>query len=154
MKKQIDELKKELAKQEKLVMATREKIAKIEKANKPADPLDITSYPMVCKSLKIQNKVDIVSLSGLSSDDVEVVNAIIKKMRICKVLNSGHRFKRGDNRWYSWYNVSSGFVFDLTLCDHSTAGTSSASRLCFLDAKTANHFVKHFKDIDESIIDL
>ncbi len=137
---------------------TKEQLAQIDKQRMvhPVDPMSVTSYPSVCEILKVSSNDNSikVEVEGFSDEETAVVNALIKKMRICKVLNSGHRFKRGDDRWYSWYNVSSGFVFNDTGYADSGAGTGSASRLCFLDAKIANHFVKHFKDIDESIIDL
>ncbi len=52
--------------------------------------------------------------------------------------------------------VSSGFVFDCTICDATNATTSSASRLCLKDEATARHFgtCPDFKAIDEAIIDL
>lgn len=114
---------------------------------------DIKSYSSACKVLEVNEAIKI-EVEGFDEQETNVVKAIIKKMRVCKVLNKGHRFKRGDNRWYSWYNISSGFVFGSAAYDSSGAGTCSASRLCFLDEKVAKHFSDHFKGIDEEIIDL
>ena len=97
---------------------------------------------------------DEVKIKGFNDAENKMVKAIIKKMRICKVYNGGVLPKRGEQRWYSWYNVSSGFVFDNTYYVDSNANTGSASRLSFLESKYANDFVKKFKDVDEAIIDM
>ncbi len=137
---------------------TTDQLAQIDKQRmvKPINPLEITSYPMVCDILGVSSsdKSIRIEADGFSPEEINVLRNIAMKLRICKVLNGGYRFKRGDKRWYSWYDVSLGFVFSITYDGGTSAYTSSASSLCFLNAQIANHFVKHFKHIDEAIIDL
>lgn len=140
------------------ITLSKEQLAQIgqQRMVKPVDPLSITSYPAACDVLNVSSGDESIRIEvdGFSAEEINVLRNVAMKMRVCKVLNGGYRFKRGDKRWYSWYDVSSGFVFDSTRDDDTFASTGSASRLCFLDAPRANHFVKHFKHIDEAIIDL
>ncbi len=115
---------------------------------------------------RIQNYNDIMSMSGTSESDDKVnikgfdesenkvISALIKKMRICKVYNEGERIKRNEKRWYSWYNVSSGFAFGNSGCHYSGASAGSASRLCLKNEKLLEDFTKKFQYIDEQIIDI
>jgi hypothetical protein len=113
-------------------------------------------YPSVCNILGVDpsDRAIKIEVEGFNVDELMVVRNFIKKMRVCKVLNEGWLPKRGDRRWYSWYDVSSGFVFGNTSCADTTANTTSASRLCLKNEPLAMFFSTNFKDIDEGIIDL
>ena len=97
---------------------------------------------------------DEVKVKGFDEEENEVLKFVIKKMRICKIYREGRIIKLGEERWYAWYDVSSGFVFCNTFYDDSTADTSSASRFALPNKEKLRDFVKKFKYIDEKIIDL
>ncbi len=95
---------------------------------------------------------DEVSIKGFNSSENELVKNLIKKIRVCKVYNEGWLPKRGDQRWYNWYNVSSGFVFFTAGYVAAGAFTSSASRLCLKSRALSEDFDKKFAYIDKAII--
>lgn len=128
-------------------------LRKIIEAGDTINPLDVTDYGTVSKILKLTDNCDTVSIFGFNEAETNVVKAIIKKMRVNKVLNDGWLPKRGERRHYPYYNLSSGFVFGDTYYVDSLAHAGSASRLCLKDEKTAIHFGKHFSDIDKAIIE-
>ena len=115
---------------------------------------------------RVNNYDDILEISGVVSSDDEVkvkgfdeaenkvVKAFIKKMRTVKVYNQGWFPKKGDRRWYPWFDVSSGFVFDSAGYDVTYASSGSASRLCLKDEKLTLDYVKKFIDIERDLIDL
>jgi hypothetical protein len=93
---------------------------------------------------------DEVSIKGFEKEENELVKNLIKKIRTCKVYREGWFPKRGDRRYYNWYNVSSGFVFHDTYYADTLA--SSASRLSFETDEKAKDFHKKFGYIDQAII--
>ena len=115
---------------------------------------------------RVKNYQDILAISGVfeSADNIKVagfddaenkvVQSLVKKMRIAKVYNEGWLPVRGENRWYPWYDVSSGFVFDRTDYDYTRATSGSAARLCFKSDELARDFAKKFIQIDADFIDL
>lgn len=114
----------------------------------------INGYNDILEMSNVVAADDEVRIRGFNTDENNVVKALIKKMRTVKIYNNGILPKRGDRRWYPYYNVSSGFVFLSAGCDGSIAHTSSASRLCLLNEKHAIDYGNKFKDIECDIIDL
>ena len=114
----------------------------------------ITSYESVCDYLRVSSsdcsiKVEV---EGFSCEEIKVAKNLVKKMRIAKVLNEGWFPKRVEQRWYVWFDVSSGFVFYNAFYDGSYAYATSASRLCFKTEELALHYAKHFSDVEENIV--
>ncbi len=114
----------------------------------------VKDYKDILSISNVSESDDNVSIKGFSSEENELLKNIIRKIRVCKVYNEGWLPKRGERRWYNWYNVSSGFVFSSTSYDDACATTSSASRLCLRDEKLAKDFDNKFRYIDEAIIDI
>jgi hypothetical protein len=122
----------------------------------------------VCKKIteRIRDYNDILEMSHVtaSADDIKVVGfddaennvvkALIQKMRIAKVYNEGWLPKRGDRRYYPYYNVSSGFVFVGTDYGGVDAVSASASRLCLKSEELTRDMASKFRQVDENFIDL
>ncbi len=116
----------------------------------------VNNYRDVCDILRVNPCDDSIKIEveGFDRSELNVVRNFIKKLRITKVLNEGWLPKKGDRRWYNWYDVSSGFVFVSAYCVSSFAFTDSASRLCFKDSELAKFYTEKFKDVDEGFFDL
>ena len=96
---------------------------------------------------------DVINIDNFDAEEHILVKDFIKKVRCAKVYRDGKDVpKRGDRRYYAYYDVSSGFVFYITSCVGTGASATSASRLCFLDDERTRDYVKKFKYIDESFI--
>ena len=149
----METLEQKLQVKEQEVADIRQQIKDRNEVNKPKDVTDaFKTFDDCCKSPYMTQR-DLVFLDfqeKLQRDEL----AFFRKKVIAKALNEGYRFKSIDKRWYVWYDVSSGFVFHTTTYDDSFANTSSASRLCFKKKELAEHYVKYFKDEDETFIDL
>ncbi len=116
----------------------------------------VNSYKDVCDELGVSdNDVTLkIEVPGFCAEEIKVVKALIKKMRISKVYNKGILPKKGDNRYYYWHQLSnsspSGLVFNYTHYDHDRADAASAAHLSFLareDAKSVGE-KKDFQQID------
>jgi len=108
----IKELQSKLAESEKQASALRKQIEDIKEANKPKLITDlINGYPDILRMLEADESKDVISIDKFDEDETKVILEIIKKMRICKVYNEGWLPKRGERRYYAYYDVSSGFVF-------------------------------------------
>ena len=120
--------------------ALREKVQAKKEANKPKSIIDrVKTFSDVLKLSKPSKEaLAIVNYSG-KDNNLEFCRDFLKISLIAKVLNEGWIPKRGEQRWYAWFDVSSGFVFCNTLCDDSDALTASASRLCFKTEKLAEY---------------
>lgn len=155
-KEQLDKLKSDFDKYSKDVNEQMKILSKIIESpfGDIKIPEGINDYNDILKAWNVQASDDEVNIKGFDHDENEVVKNVIRKIRACKVYNGGNIAKRGDTRWYTWYNVSSGFAFYDTAYGVTYAGTASASRLCFLEQVNANDFAKKFQYIDEAIIDL
>ena len=116
-----------------------------ERINNYTDILSIGNY---------NESNDVIKIDNFDEAENKVVKAFIKKMRISKVYREGWLAKRGERRWYPYYLVSSGFEFSGASYGGSTAGSYSASRLCFPDEECAKDYVKKFIDVDKDFIDL
>ncbi len=150
-----EELQKELMSAENKATELRKKIALIEESNKPKTIKErVNSYSDILAISGADDSKDVVILDKFNDAELNVVRNFIKKLRITKVLNEGWLPKKGDRRWYNWYDVSSGFVFGNTVYDATCAGACFASRLCFKDSELAKFYAEKFKDVDEGFFDL
>ena len=120
------------------------------------EPKSITdrvgNYDDVLDILHLTKSADDVKVTGFDDAENLVIRNVIKKMRIVKVYNEGWLPKRGERRYYAWYNVSSGFVFDYTDYGDTNAGTTSASRLCLKNTELAEHSGKIFIQYHKNVI--
>lgn len=114
----------------------------------------ISDYADVMELSGTTKSDDIVNVKGFNDEENKVVSAFIKKIRIVKIYNEGWLPKRGDRRWYPYWNVSSGFVFINSLFDGAIASTASASRLSLKSEELCQDYRKKFQQIEEDLIDL
>ena len=117
----------------------------------------VTTLPQVYKHLKVDPKKDVIKIDGFDNEEHNVLENLVKKMRICKVYNEGKVLTRKDNRWYPWWYLDSsgsGLVFAHSACNVDGATTSSAARLSFLQKLSTESYAKNFKDVEEGIIGL
>jgi len=136
-----------------------EKIAELEKQLAELKKIvqdkqkEITGYPSVLAKIGHDDRNDVVKIDGFTTAQTEVVLATIQKIRICEAMNDGWLPKRNEERHYPYYKVSSGFDFGDTNCDGTDAGTGSASRLSFKDAKTTREYDRLFgQTVERKII--
>lgn len=118
----------------------------------------IEDYQDVCDILGVDDSDESIKIEvpGFDRDQINIVRAVIKKLRVVEVYNGKKKISRGENRWYPWYRLASGSGLDFNASGYSgdLADTSSAARLAFLSEHTMLDFVKKFKYLDEQIIDL
>lgn len=114
----------------------------------------INNYKDILEISGVDESADIVKIPGFDSAENEFVSNFIRTVRTKKVYNEGWLPKRGDKRWYPWYNVSSGFAFDDSGYNVTAACAASASRLCLKDRELTLDYVKKFKYLDEAFIDI
>ncbi len=140
MKTKISTLEKELKATESKASKLRVSIQKIKDANKPKNIMDLVkSFNDACKLKKV--KPESIYNSKLDTPD----EIAYKKLKFAiGVLNEGHKFsmKPNENRYYVWFDISSGFVFGNTNCAYSDADSGSASRLCFKTRELAEYSAK------------
>ncbi len=136
-----------------------EKIAELEKQLAELKQIvqdkqkESSAYQSVLTKLGHDESKDVVKIDGFSNGQMELVLAIIKKIRICSAINEGWLPSREDRRYYPYYDVSSGFDFYPASCDGTAANAGSASRLCFKDAKRASEYHKLFgESVERKII--
>lgn len=153
-KKQLDKLQSDFEKYSRDVTDQMKKLsAIIESPNAGIKiPEDINDYKDILKIWGTEASDDEVSIKGFDAAENNCVSNIIKKIRTVKVYNGGKALKLSDERWYSWYNVSSGFVFNASCYGDANANTASASRLALNSKKNAIDFTNKFQYIDEGII--
>lgn len=136
----IGALEKQLKASENKANKLRIDIQKIKDANKPKSIMDLVkNFNDACKLKKV--KPESVYNSKVDAPD----EIAYKKLKFAiNVLNEGHKFtmKPDENRYYPYYNISSGFVFDGTVFGHSGAATGSASRLCLKTRELAEYSAK------------
>lgn len=117
----------------------------------------VTTLRQVYKHLKCDPKKDVIKVDGFDKEEYNVLENLVKKMRICKVYNEGKIPTKKDQRWYPyWYLASSGsgLVFYHSYYGDGIATTGSAARLSFLQKLSTESYVKNFKDVEEGIIGL
>lgn len=150
LEQQLAEAEKLAKQQENKVKLIREKIQKELEANKPKSIMDIvTTFNDVLKIAKpTKEELAIIKYSG-KSKRLAVARDFMILSIIAEVLNEGKIPKLKSERYYPYFDVSSGFVFNDTLYDATTARTSSASRLSLISRPLAIHagtiFMKYYK---------
>ncbi len=144
--KKLEILEKELVSTENAAKKLRTDIQKLKDANKPKDITDlVNSFEDACKLKKKKPN----SIFNAKVDTIDEI--AYKKIKFTNaVLNEGWKPKRGEPRYYPYFNVSSGFVFYSTDYVATSANTCSASRLCLKNDKLAQHsgkiLIKEYKD--------
>lgn len=113
----------------------------------------VSGYQDILNISGVRASDDDVRIVGFTPEENNVLKNVIKKMRIVKVYNGGHVFKRGERRYYPYYDVSSGFVFCNTNFFDSFANTASAPRLAFKDDILCRDYAKKFNDVEQGIIE-
>ena len=122
--------------------------------NKPKSIMDrVKTFADVLKIAKpTVEELKILNYKG-KSKRIKFAADIMALALIHEVLNEGWLPKMGkDERWYVWFDVSSGFVFDDALCVDTIANTSSASRLCLKNEELAIHSGKIFTQYHKNVI--
>ena len=153
LEKELIELENSKTAIENRAATIRKKIADEKKSNAPKSIIDkINDYNDILKISGVKESDDEVSVKGFDAAENEFVKNIIKKMRICKVYNEGKRLTKTDRRYYNWYDLSSGFVFDDAYCADSLANTASASRLCVDSSEKSKDILKKFPEVEQGII--
>jgi len=152
MKKQTLEQQLKAATQQKELAVKKEKalIAKVEAAKLKNKPKSITGKVKTLKDVLSITKPskEVLALIKYNGSDELLLHS--KYEMICvllaKALNEGWipKMDGSENRWYSWYSVSSGFEFDGARCVTSSACADSASRLCFKTKELAEYAGKTF----------
>lgn len=111
----------------------------------------------IYKKLGCDPEKDSIVIDCFDEDQLKVVRAFVKKMRVCEAYNGSKKLKLSDKRYYNWYyknSASSGLVFDISHYCDDYADLSSASRLSFADKKSLDDARAKFPDLDLDIIDL
>ena len=142
MNTQQEELKKRLS----VIESEAQSIRKIiEDNDNPKNIMDvIKTFQDACDSPHV-TKEELAFLSVQDSLCPHIV-ALCKITVISKALNEGKILTLKDDRYYPYFDVSSGFVFRFTYYGDSFAHTSSASRLCFKTEKLAAYAGTQFPD--------
>lgn len=118
----------------------------------------IKNYEDVCDILGVSSDDNdmCIEIDGFDQQDIKLMVALAKKIRIVKVYNQGWLPKVGENRYYPWLRVvaGSGLSFSRTDFGSSGAHTGSASRLCFKTSELSDDYAEKFIDVENDIIDL
>ena len=153
MAKQTLTLEKQLADMEKKSVELRKKIEEKNNANKPKSIIDrVKTFKDVLRIAKpTKEELAILNYKG-KSKRLLFASHVMALSLISEVLNEGWLPKRGDRRWYVWFDVSSGFVFFNTSYVDTYANTLSASRLCLKNTELAEHSGKIFIQYHKNVI--
>jgi len=144
-------LEEQLIEKERELDELRKKI----EANKPKPITErVKGYLDVLDILKVDESKDKIEIYGFDEAENKVVKTFIKKMRITKVYREGWIPKRGERRYYPYFDVSSGFAFYYTDYGGTGADTASASRLCLPNEETTRDYASKFIDVERDLIDL
>jgi hypothetical protein len=116
----------------------------------------VKNYDDILEIHGVRKLADEVKVEGFDDAENKLVQNLIKKIRICRAYRDGRPIpKRGEKRYYPWYDVSSGFDFSDAGCVDADADAGSASRLCFLTKEDAEDYNKKFgQSIEKDIIDV
>lgn len=138
-------LKDQLAESQAKSASLLKKIQEEEAKNKPKSIIDLTpNFAAILKIAKpTKGELTILNYKGKSkrlllSRDLMAIGLI------SEVLNEGTELTLKDERYFPWYDVSSGFVFIVTDCAETSASASSASRLSLKSSPLATHAGKVF----------
>lgn len=116
---------------------------------KPVDFRDIKTYEDACEARPVDKEDKIYSTD--SSDIIAYKKLKHLRKAICPDFivdwTNGNQQK-----WYPWFNLSSGFGFGDSNynCSHTDAGVGS--RLCLPTEEISNYFGKQFIDLYEELI--
>lgn len=143
----IEELKKEMAKQQELADSLVEKPA-CERLKKWAD---------ICQEVGANPNQDLLMANQkvFDKDDLRVLENVAKRLLICRVFNEGKVLGLKDRRHYPYHTVKSsgsGLVFFASNFTDDNAATSSSARLSFKDYEGSNAYAAQFMDVEEGII--
>ncbi len=150
LEQQLAEAEKSAKQQEEKVKLIREKIQKKAEANKPKSIMDIVkTFESVLKIAKpTKEELAIIKYSG-KSKRLAVARDFMILSIIAEVLNEGKLPKLKGERYYPYFDVSSGFVFNSTIYADAYANTGSASRLALISRPLAIHagaiFLQYYK---------
>ena len=130
----------------------RDAIEKRDNANKPKSIMD-----------RVRTMKDVLKIAKPDKDEMAIINYSGKSKRltfakhvmilslISEVLNEGTVLTMKDQRYYPYFDVSSGFVFYYTHYDVSHSNATAASRLCFKSRELADHsgriFIAYHKNV-------
>ena len=146
-------LEQQLSENEKKSELLRKKIEERNNANKPKSIIDrVKTFKDVLRIAKpTKEELAILNYKG-KSERILFASHVMALALIHEVLNEGWKPKRGDRRWYVWFDVSSGFVFDAASYVGTSADTTSASRLCLKSNELAEHSGKIFIQYHKRVI--
>ena len=153
MKKAPQTLQGQLDSKPKEVALILKKIEDQKKTNRPKSIMNrVKTMKDVLKIAKPEaEELKLIEYSGKSKRMLFAKHMAILSL-ISEVLNEGHIFTMttSEERWYPYYNVSSGFVFSASCYGNTSARTSSAARLCLKSEELAIHagkiFLKEYKN--------
>jgi hypothetical protein len=105
---------------------------------------DIRSFEDACKALDIDP--DSVCSDVDTSDEV----AYKQLKKIVQAINQGWTpdwSNTNQRKWYPWFNLSSGFGFDVSDFDFVYSNAGVGSRLCFESEEKADYAGRQFLEI-------
>lgn len=140
-------LQDETASLRKIIESPEDKTDPLEKFNKVQD---------IYSHLKVNPEQDVLNIAGFDAEQIKVVKAVIKKMRVCEAYNGRKKLLITDRRYYNWYinRAGSGLVFHNSSYDDGYADLTSASRLSFGKDEHRKDALLKFPELDLDIIDL
>ena len=153
LEQQLADVVKSKSSFEKQESDLRKKIEAEKNKNKPKSIMErINGMTDVMKILGASKSKDVIKIDKFDKEEHLFLENIVAKMRISKAYREGKILTKNDRRYYNWYDVSSGFVFNYSDCDASYANTASASRLCVDTPKKSQDIFKKFPDVEKGII--
>jgi hypothetical protein len=110
---------------------------------------EIKTFEDACEEL------DIMPDGVFSITDTSDEIAYMKLKTIIKAINQGWTpdwNNSNQEKWYPWFNLSSGFGFSCSgcICDWTYSGVGS--RLCFKSEENSNYAAKQFLDLYEEFL--
>ncbi len=105
---------------------------------------DIKCFEDACKELDIDP--DAVCSDVDTSDEVayKMLKIIIQAINQEWTADWSNTNQR---KWYPWFNLSSGFGFDVSFYDFDGSNSNVGSRLCFESEEKSNYAGKQFLEI-------
>lgn len=108
----------------------------------------IKTFDDACRELDITEKEFNEKFKKLELDKDTI--AYEKLKIIIKALNEGwspNWLDTSEKKWYPYFNLSSGFVFSVTICGYSYATSTVGSRLCLKSQELAQYAGTQFLEI-------
>lgn len=157
MKQETQDYQQRIAELEQTIEANKKEIETLRKQNSTNPIEKFQSERDIYTHLGVDPSKDSISIDGFDDGQINVLKAVIKKMRFCEAYNGRKKLTLDDKRHYNWYYRSSpgsGLVFHHSLCNDDHATLISASRLSFSSEKHLRHARENFPELDLNIIDL